>query len=278
MLRIAIIIGLLISAAGLGTLALLAMKPATSRPRTPAPVPMAKVMLLQKAKAAGVMLTKADVRIATMVAAQAPADRLQLADLSPGVLLRVDRTAGDVLRRSDILESDRGLLAGALAPGMRAITVAVDATTGAAGLIVPGSRVDLMLTQTVEQEDNRPPLVSAETVLVDLRVVAVDQQLVATNATQGAPTPRTISLEVTPRQALEISVAQQLGRVSFSVRPVEPAGTLPGPGGPPVYSRDISSSVFTSRPARGPSSSPAPSRRRSITVIEGSDVREVTLP
>ena len=62
---------------------------------------------------------------------------------------------------------------------MRAVTVAVDATTGAAGLIWPGDRVDLILTQTI-QEATLPlgRRVAAETVLSDVRVIAIDQQLV----------------------------------------------------------------------------------------------------
>ena len=45
---------------------------------------------------------------------------------------------------------DHGFLAAVLAAGMRAVTVGVDATTGAAGLIWPGDRVDLILTQTIQ--------------------------------------------------------------------------------------------------------------------------------
>lgn len=279
MLRIAIIIGLLISSAGLGFLAFIAVRPATPRLQRPAPMPMAKVVLLLQPKAAGSLLTKADVKIGTMPAAKAPADRLQLTDLASGALLRIDMAAGAVLRRPDIIGSgERGLLSATLAPGMRAITVAVDATTGAAGLITPGARVGLMLAQTVAQENNRPPLVSAETVLADIRVIAVDQRLAATNPPPGAALPRTISLEVTPRQALEVTVAQQLGRVSFSVRPAQQEAPLPQSGSAPVYSRDISRSIFAKGPVRAGSGSHAPVKQRSVTVIEGSDVREVSLP
>ena len=50
---------------------------------------------------------------------------------------------------------DRGFLAAALGPGMRAITVPVSAKTGVGGFVFPGDRVDLMLTQTVDGRRRR---------------------------------------------------------------------------------------------------------------------------
>ena len=69
---------------------------------------------------------------------------------------------------------DRGFLAAALGPGMRAVTVPVSAKTGVAGFVFPGDRVDLVLTQTVTGDDGQP-LKAAETVLRNLRVLATDQ-------------------------------------------------------------------------------------------------------
>ena len=69
---------------------------------------------------------------------------------------------------------DRGFLAAALGPCMRAVTVPVSAKTGVAGFVFPGDRVDLVLTQTVTGDDGQP-LKAAETVLRNLRVLATDQ-------------------------------------------------------------------------------------------------------
>ena len=65
-----------------------------------------------------------------------------------------------------------------LTPGARAISVGVDAITGTGGLIWPGDRVDLILTQ--ELNEKNAPLARrfvGETVLNDVRVVAVDQSI-----------------------------------------------------------------------------------------------------
>src|SRR5262249_14436155 len=120
---------------------------------------------------------------------------------------------------------DHGFLAAVLGAGMRAVTVGVDAITGSAGLIWPGDRVDLILTQNIQ--DTTLPVgrrVAAETVLSDVRVIAIDQQLVqgaeaSSSATQG----RTVTLEVTQDQASRVSVAVRLGRLSLAVRSAEAA-------------------------------------------------------
>ena len=68
---------------------------------------------------------------------------------------------------------------------MRAVSVGVDAVSGTAGLIWPGDRVDVVLTQQLS-DDNCPPTVdvAGETVLPDIRVIAIDQALVQ-GADQG---------------------------------------------------------------------------------------------
>ncbi len=56
-------------------------------------------------------------------------------------------SAGSVVK-----PGERGFLAAVLEPGMRAISVPVDEAAGNAGLIFPGDRVDLILTQTLSAE------------------------------------------------------------------------------------------------------------------------------
>jgi pilus assembly protein CpaB len=68
-----------------------------------------------------------------------------------GAMVRRPMTGGEVILPRDILRPvERGFLAAVLSPGMRAVTVGVDAITGTAGLIWPGDHVDVMLTQSIE--------------------------------------------------------------------------------------------------------------------------------
>ena len=123
----------------------------------------------------------------------------------------------DVLR-----PGDRGFLAAVLGPDMRAVSVGVDAVSGTAGLIWPGDRVDVVLTQQAS-DDNLPAYrrVAGETVLPDIRVIAIDQALVQGAMGDGPEVNkqvRTVTLEVTSKQAERVAVATRLGRLALVVR------------------------------------------------------------
>jgi len=109
-----------------------------------------------------------------------------------GAMVRRGFGPGELVRSTDVMHpGDHGFLAAVLLPGMRALTVGVDAITGTAGLIWPGDRVDLILT-LVLPDNAAPPgrRVAGETVLTDVRVIAIDQQLVQ-GASPGSSAPGT---------------------------------------------------------------------------------------
>src|SRR5215471_20230316 len=96
----------------------------------------------------------------------------------PGSLVRKFVDAGKPVTLDDILRPrDRGFLASVLAPDSRAITIKVDEESGVAGLIRPGDHVDVVLTQLFEKADPGRRALS-ETVLGNVRVIAIDQELV----------------------------------------------------------------------------------------------------
>ena len=136
-------------------------------------------------------------------------------------MIRRSLGEGQPIIPADVVRpGDQGFLAAVLGPNMRAITVAVDAVSGTAGLIWPGDRVDLILTQALDN----PTLtagrrVAAETVLSDARVIAIDQQIVQGQAPEGTVTPatRTATLEVTAAAAERVLVAARLGKLALSV-------------------------------------------------------------
>ncbi len=155
--------------------------------------------------------------------------------------------SGDPIADSDVMKpGDHGFMAAALRPGMRAVTIGVDATSGSAGLVWPGDRVDLILTLT---DPARTPgrRVSAETILKDARVIAIDQQMIQGGSAGGADgQARTMTLEVAPDAVQRVSVAMRLGRLSISVRALSPnaadgAADTPGGTGSSVYASDVSS-------------------------------------
>src|SRR5690242_3202601 len=75
-----------------------------------------------------------------------------------GTVVRYPITASQPVTRGALVgPGDRGFLAAALGPGMRAITVPVNASTAVAGFVFPGDHIDLMLTQQVQGGGDGPP-------------------------------------------------------------------------------------------------------------------------
>ena len=131
--------------------------------------------------------------------------------------------AGQPLTRGTLVgPQDRGFLAAALSPGMRAVTVPVSLTSGVAGFIFPGDRVDMVLTQDVTGGGDGPPLKVSETIVRNLRVLATDQR-VDSKDEEGKTVVKTFSMvtvEATPRLAEKVAVAQSLGTLSLSLRSI----------------------------------------------------------
>jgi pilus assembly protein CpaB len=135
-----------------------------------------------------------------------------------GKVVRHTIMAGQPVPQSALVgPGESGFLAAALSPGMRAITVPVSDTTSVAGFVFPGDRIDLILTQEVAGGDGLP-LKTSETIVRNLRVLAIDQRV--DNTTTQAQVGRLATLEVTPKLVEKIAVAQTIGGLSLSLRSI----------------------------------------------------------
>ena len=140
-----------------------------------------------------------------------------------GTVVRNPITAGQPVTQGALVkQGDRGFLAAALGPGMRAITVPVTATSGVGGFIFPGDRVDVVLTQEVPGGGDGPPLKVTETIVRNMRVLATDQRTSAEDekGKQVVVTFSTVTLEATPKLTEKITVAQSIGTLSLSLRSI----------------------------------------------------------
>lgn len=141
-----------------------------------------------------------------------------------GTVVRSEITAGQPVTQGSLVRpGDRGFLAAALGPGMRAVTVPVSAQSGVAGFVFPGDRVDLVLTQEVPGGGDGPPLRASETIIRNLRVLATDQRTTNEVNEEGETVPvvsNTVTVEATPRIAEKIAVAQTIGQLSLSLRSI----------------------------------------------------------
>lgn len=139
-----------------------------------------------------------------------------------GTVVRYPVTAGEPVTQGSLVSpGDRGFLAAALGPGMRAVTVPVSAKTAVGGFVFPGDRVDLVMSAEIEGEGGQQKLHTAETVLRNLRVLATDQATETTTDENGKTVVKefqTVTLEVTPKMAEKVAVAQTVGTLSLSLR------------------------------------------------------------
>ena len=138
-----------------------------------------------------------------------------------GTVVRSEITAGQPVTQGSLVRpGERGFLAAALGPGMRAVTVGVSDTSGVAGFVFPGDRVDLVLTQEVSGGGDGAPLRASETIIRNIRVLAVDRRLNARDAqgNQVAQNTSTVTFEATPKIAEKIAVAQTIGQLSLALR------------------------------------------------------------
>src|SRR5690348_16440641 len=96
--------------------------------------------------------------------------------------------------------ADRGFLAAVITPGNRAVTVGLTPASGNAGFIFPGDIVDVLATLSLVAEDNgdgksQLPQHATETVLTNIRVLAIDQR--ADTGNGEVSVGKTATLEVT---------------------------------------------------------------------------------
>jgi pilus assembly protein CpaB len=177
-----------------------------------------------------------------------------------GAVVRRPFAADEHLIAGDLIKpSERQFLSSALKPGMRAVSMAVDTPQSVSGLVLPGDQVDIILTQTfgdVVGDVGRKTV--AETVLRDVRVIATDQTLSTTGKPPQPPKtgllpgdariPKTVTFEVTARDAERLFVAAQLGRLQLSARPLEISRvaqvTPPVPErAQPIWASDVSAAL-----------------------------------
>jgi pilus assembly protein CpaB len=231
--RIALFLLILVGLAGIGVTMAIGLRPPVVPTQVAAPqevvVPKAQIISAARVVRAGTLLLPDDVASKAVVAAEVPVgawiDNMDTRAAIQGAMVRHQIEPGQPILHEDIVRpSERGFLAAVLSPGTRAATIGVDAVSGTAGLIWPGDRVDVILTQKLD--DDKAPAgrrVAGETVIQNARVIAVDQHMVEGVSPNGGLGPtntvaRTITIEVQARDAERLSVAATLGHLAVVIR------------------------------------------------------------
>jgi pilus assembly protein CpaB len=204
-----------------------------------------------------------------------------------GAVVRTHLYAGEPITKSRVVHpGERGFLAAVLEVGQRAVSVPVDATSGISGLVFPGDTVDVILTfeTTVKDEDTDENLTRyfSETLLHDIRVLAIDQAV--ENVDGAAKVAKTATLEVEPKQAEKVALALEIGTLSLSLlslareeEPVEgllrPASLFNGEVEPEhSYTLDLDVLYMVGAPYGLPHPGVAP---ETVDVLHGSEAEQL---
>lgn len=137
-----------------------------------------------------------------------------------GSVVREPILAGEpIVARKIVRAGDSGYMAAYLEPGMRAMSIGVSVETAAGGFILPGDRVDVLVT--VELADNGEgggqTRYASSTVLQNVKVLAVDQSTRAEDD-QQAVVGATATLELAPSDAEALALAKAAGTLSLVLR------------------------------------------------------------
>jgi pilus assembly protein CpaB len=152
-------------------------------------------------------------------------------------------------------------LSGTIAAGMRAVSLRSSDVIGVGGFVLPGDRVDVLLTRSPNGNNDNSNTVT-QILAENARVLGVDQ-----SASEEADKPvvsKAITVEVTPDQAQAISLGQSVGTVSLTLRHVADDSSL----------ARKSMSVSDLGPAPKKASGPA---APAIRVVRGTEASRFTL-
>jgi pilus assembly protein CpaB len=108
--------------------------------------------------------------------------------------------------------------------GMRAVSIRVDDVSGVAGFILPGDRVDVMLTRRLEATTPDSSLVT-DVILQNILVLGIDQ--LSDQDREKPVVARTATVAVTPEQAQKLALAQQAGTLGLSLRNASSVDQVP---------------------------------------------------
>src|SRR5262249_32691878 len=146
-----------------------------------------------------------------------------------GSIVRIAFAAGEPVREAKIIKAGAsGYIAALLPAGMRAIAMEISPEAGAGGFILPNDHVDVLLTRV--EKLNNEEFVTAETILADVRVLAIDQTVEEKNG-QRTIVGKIATLALTPRQTETLALARRLGSLALALRGLRDSSDKTADGG-----------------------------------------------
>lgn len=161
-----------------------------------------------------------------------------------GSVARFALLAGEPITKQKLIKAGQGgVLAAILPGGMRAISTKIDPKTAAGSLILPNDHVDIILIRRLRGKGGQEEVVS-DTVFRNVRVIAIGQQIETKEGKKSVDGgASTATLELTPRQAEMMALANAMGEITLSLRSVADLSTDPLASGDLELGKDRGNSV-----------------------------------
>jgi pilus assembly protein CpaB len=185
----------------------------------------------------------------------APGKRIVLSSIEPNEPVLAVKVTG---------AGQKATLSAIIGEGMKAVTIRVNDVEGVAGFVLPGDRVDVLVTRQGEAKSAATS--STDLVMQNLRVLAVDQ--IADDAADKPTVARAVTLEVDTAAAQRLSLAASVGALSLALRK---AGEQLVEGARRVTLMDLDSPYLTVRPSEAKSLA-------TVTVTRAGKSQEYNVP
>jgi pilus assembly protein CpaB len=200
------------------------MRSEEAAPVAPAPVvkiDLADVLVAKGDIGIGQNITKDELKWESWPAAAAgpfikKSDRPAAIEQIAGSVARTPFVGGEPIREDKLIKANgSGYMAAVLPTGMRAISTAISPETGAGGFILPNDRVDVILIRS--QKGTPGEAYSSETILTNVRVLAIDQTVEEKNG-QRVVVGKVATLALNSRDSETLALAGRLGTLSLVLR------------------------------------------------------------
>lgn len=194
-------------------------------------------------------------------------------------------TKGEPVTLGALVREIKGsYLAAALDEGMRAIAIDVKAASGVAGFLAPGDRVDVILIYNARlgngdmlaaaaASENGMMEKASETIVENVRIMATDQDSLGNTAggERKAKVNKTVTLEVTPKDAEKIAVATEMGNLHLVLRQLGDASSRKEQG---IGTTDLGTAESLRRSIQQTGGGSATGR---VRVYSGGEVQEIKI-
>lgn len=119
----------------------------------------------------------------------------------------------------------RTTLSAQIGDTQRAVSVRVNDVVGVAGFVLPGDRVDVMITREAGAQGQNNNSRITDVLLQNIKVIGIDQS--ADEDASGARVVKAVTLEVSPEQAQQLTLSSAVGELSLALRSYLDVNSVP---------------------------------------------------